>query len=424
MNTETNGTAATENAAENGAPVIPGREEVLNGLAAEVLKTSGDEPALETKVAEPKAKLPAEGEKPKNDLSKTEGQKTDEAGTAGAEPEWSAEKLAWFEKRTAAQTPEEIAAVDATAPEFEAEELAWLKAQETQPEPKAAGEDDHLADDAELKEKLDDATQERINKRIGKEVAKTKEAKAQLEAAVAEVEVLKGKLAAAPVNTAMPAAGPLDAVVDPAGLQKVAGEAEAALDQADDLLIRLDEDPAGVEAELRANKVVLKGADGTEDFSPAQMAKFLKGVKTSADKMLRREVPKRAKFLTDCDAYANEAMTVLPELKDKNSDRRKTFNTVLQNAPWLKQQAHWPRTAAIYALGVEQYMKMQTAKTPAGKPVAKAKRPMPTIIPSPRGQPPATPRTKPNAVTDETINSALSGNREDRLKYIQTLVPA
>jgi hypothetical protein len=412
--------AASTNTADNDAALIPGREEALKAFAAEVMTAGGMPP--ETKVPDEPAKTPAEGEKPADALSQST-EKALETPAAGAEPAWSQDKLDWFASMEAAKTPEEIAAAQAKAPEFTAEEVTWLQSQQAEPAPQG---EDHLAEDAELKGKLDAATQDRINKRIGKEVAKTKEAKEAAEQAQAKITELEAKLASKPaVSPDVPTAGPLSQVVDEAGLKKVITDANAALDQAEDLMTQLEMDPAGVEKLLRELKVELKAADGTEDYSPGKMGSFLKTIQANANRVLRREVPQRAEMLKQADAYAQEALTILPELKDPKSARKLAFNSVLENAPWLKQQPHWPRTAAIYALGLEAYQKLQGAK---GKPAAtavKPKRAIPTVIPSPRGQPAvtATRAAGRSQISDETATKALNGDRKSRLAFIQTLVP-
>ena len=394
---------------DNGA-VTPTREEALKTLGAEVLadfhgaevKTEGDEPAA----------MATEGEKTVA-LSQPE---------TGSEPAWLPEQLAWFNAMEQAKSPEEAAAAQAQQPVFTPEQQAWLQSQaagQPESEPKA---DDHLKDDAELKGKLDEATQERINKRIGKEVAKTKAAHEAAEALKAELETLKQQQAAKPVPGPQPR-GMLDEVQDASQLQQVARQAEQALDLADDLLSRLEDEPDAVETVLRQSQIKLTGQNGEEDFSPTAMKKYLKEVKRNADTTLRRGIPQRQEFLKHADAYANEVLDMVPEIKDAKSERRKLFDQVIQQAPWLKQQPSWPRMAAVYVLGLEAYQKQQQARQQPAKPAVKPRRPVPVMIPAPRGTAPAAPRVPANAVTDDTVNSALAGDRKARMKLIQSLVP-
>jgi hypothetical protein len=415
---------ATENVApvttqENGA-VIPNREEALKAVAADVLNAfpaagegdqapTNEEPAKAQAEAEPKAA----GE---NAVALSQPE-------TGQEPAWTPEQLAWFNAMETAKSPVETAAAQAKQPEFTTEQQAWLKTQAEAPATESEVKtEDHLHDDAELKGKLDEATQERINKRIGKEVAKTKAAQEAAEGLKAELETVKQQAATKPVTGPQPQ-GLLDGVQDATQLQQVAQQAESALDLADDLLSRLEDEPEAVETVLRQSQVKLKGTDGEEDFSPQAMKKYLKEVRRNADTTLRRGIPQRQEFLKQSDAYANEALDVVPELKDAKSERRKLFDQVVQQAPWIKQQPSWARMAAVYVLGLEAYQQQQAAKSQPVKPAVKPKRPVPVVIPAPRGTAPSAPRVNANAVSEDTVQSALSGNRSARLKVIQSLVP-
>jgi hypothetical protein len=427
MSKEKTGSAAPEKTAETTvtkteAPVVPGREEVLKAFASDVLEASG-RPPEPAKAGETAGEKKPEAVAGKPDALSQSDQGKQAKAESKAEPEWSAEKLAWFAAMEAAKTPEEIAAAQAQQPEFDEAELAWLSSQETAAAATPEGEADHLADDPELKGKLDEATQASINKRIGKEVAKTKAAADKLAQLEADLAKAQEDLAAAAKVTALPMpanAGPLADVDSPEKLAGVAQQAETALDQADDLLAQLEADPDAVAEVLKGAKVALKNADGQEEYSPATMGRFLRTVKANADRTLRREVPRRAQFLKSADAYAGEALTMLPELKDAKSERRKVFDSIIQAAPFLKQYPWWPRAVALQALGLEAWQKMQAAAKPAA---AKPKRPIPAKIPSPRAQPAQVRPAKANAVTDETMQAALSGDKKARLKYIQTLVP-
>lgn len=416
---ETNGAAATTKTADEVAIVLPGREEVLKAFAGDILAA---QPGV--KVADDPAVLPGEGEKTKNDLSQTDlGQKTDQAVTA--EPAWTEAQLAWFQQTEKATTAEEKAAAAKAQPAFSAEEVAWLSSQTDEPAKADAvpAVEDHLADEPELKGKLDAKTQERINGRIGKEVAKRKELAEKLAAAETQRADLERQLTERPASPGVQTGGPLETVNTVADVQATAGKATEALEQAEDLLAQLKRNPALVERTLRAAKVELKGEDGADDYSPAQMEDFLTGVKTNADRMLRRELPKRVEFLKQVDTFAAEATTLIPELKDPKSPQRQLANQLLTQFPGLKQMAMWPKAVALAILGMEVEKSRKAAADTAAKP--RAKRPIPTIIPTPRGAAPSItqPKAKSNVVTDETVTAALDGDKNARLKVIQTLVP-
>ena len=416
--------------ADDGASLLPGRAEALKELATNVMEAFPNP----GEVPDAPAQLPAGGEKPKNDLSQ---QPTPDpkkgAGAADqtkpivdtkAEPQWTAEQTAWFAKAEAAKTPEEQAAVQAAAPEFSAEEVASLNGAdntEVAAAPKLEAGEDHLKDDAELKGQLPADVQDRVNRRIGKEVAKSKAAAEQAQQLTAEVEQLRQQLTQRQARPDVPTAGPLEAVVDKATLQAAITNAETALDQADDLMFQLESDPAGVEQVFRKGGLVLKNEAGEEDYSPARMKAQLTAIRRNADRTLRRDVPKRVEFLNTSEAYANEVKAVLPEIFEKGSERRKLFDTTVAAAPWLKSRPSWVREAAVYALGLEAYQKLQGTKaTPAP---AKKKLPIPVKIPSPRGAA-LTPRQPPRGeITPEVETQALNGDKKSRLAIINQYLP-
>jgi hypothetical protein len=421
------GVVDTTKTTEEVAIVVPDRAETLKAIAGDVMKTFADGAEEPKAVETPGEKKPGEVDGKPDALSQSD--KAAEDGKTvtvpATEPAWSQEKLDWFATMEAAKTPEEIEAAQKAQPEFSAEEVEWLKAQNAAAE-QPAGEavEDHIKDDADLKGKLDAPTQERINKRIGKEVAKTKAAAEKAEQLAAENAELKQQLQARPTAAVPANAGPLADVHDTETLQARRHNAETALDQADDLLNRIEDSPADVEAVLREAKVVLKAADGTDDYSPAAMKKYLTGIKRNADRILTRDIPKRLEFLKAADRASTEVFERLPELKDAKSELRKQFDMVVaetkKSAPFVFQLPDWPKALALQTLGLAAWTKMAKG---AAAPAVKPKRPIPVTIPAPRLQPGAVPRAKPNAVTDETATAALNGDRNARLKIISTLVP-
>lgn len=418
MPEEIAGAAASVKAADNGATTISGRAEALKSIAGDVLKSFDQLP--ETVVAAPKAEEASKaGEKPTDVLSQTvAGTKSE----AVAEPAWSPEQTAWFDKMAAAKSPEEQTAAQAEQPEFSEDQRTWLESQEEAAGGEQPAGEDHLAGETELKGKLDVKTQASINARIGKEVAKTKAAQEKAEQLETKVAELTKQLETKPVAGPALADGPLATVQTREQLQAEVQRMEQAVDQADELLAQLESDPGGVEAIMREAKIALKGTDGAEDFSPAAMTKYLKSVRQNADRMLRREVPKRVDYLKQVDAYGGEVLNLLPELKDKASPRNKAYWQILTEAPWLKNMPAWPRMAGIYMLGLEAYQQLQ-AKGKAPAAVVKAKRPVPVTIPSPRGMQPATTRARPTTNSNDLATAALNGDKKARLQYIQTLVP-
>lgn len=282
-------------------------------------------------------------------------------------------------------------------------------------------EENHLEDD--LRQDLPEEVQEKINRRIGKEVAKTKLANEALAAAETRATEAETKLAEA--GSRRPEASkaqPLANIHDPQKLESEKLKAEEAMEQAEDLLAQIEDDPQAVEAALRAAKVELKGADGTEDFSEASMKKFLRAVKTNADRMVRRNIPERLKFLQTADQAATQAVEFVPELKDPKSLQAKLFRQALVDLPQLQQHPQWPLMAVIGVLGRQKLDELIAARK---RPVTPPKRELPVKIPTPRAQPAAAPKGKPAPLDANAIaDGILSGNKSrTRMDYIKTLVP-
>lgn len=366
--------AATETASTTvttDAPVIPGREEVLKHFAREA---SG----LPPETAAP----PPENEEAEHDAAENEA-------------------LSQSESETTAVTEAE---------ETEAEET-----------PEAEVEN-HL--DEELSESLTQEVQERINRRIGKEVAKTKAERIAREALETELAEAKARLEQAPAASTVDRDVPLANIHDPAKLDAEKVKAEQALEQSEDLLLTLEDDPSGVEKALRAAKIELKDENGEDDFSEARMKKFLRGVKTNADRTLRRAIPERARFIEKANQFAGQAMELMPELKDAKSPRAQMFRKVLSENPELQRQPEWALKTAVAVLGMERLNEMLAAKTKAKAPV-KPKRELPVTIPTPRAQAP-TGVPKGKAATDDLNTAAdkiLGGDKSARLSFIKGLVP-
>lgn len=342
--------------------VVPGREEVLKHFAREASGIPPEEP--ETPAAEP------------------------ESETALSQPE----------SETAPETPAEPAAEEAV--------------------------ENHLQDDAELSEALPPEVQEKINRRIGKEVAKTKSEREARESAEARLAEAEARLADRPETPAIKRDAALGHVLDDNALQAEKRKAEDALDQADELLGQIEDDPASVEQALRAAKIELKNEQGEEDYSAGRMKKFLRTARTNADRTLRRSVPERAEFLKEAKAAADKAVELMPELKDAKSDRMKMFRQILKEAPDLQKSPRWPLLALQGVLGAERLQEILDKKSKPAAPAVKPKRELPTVIPAPRAQAPAAPKPKAAAVDIKAAaDRILSGDRSTRLELIKGFVP-
>ena len=151
----------------------------------------------------------------------------------------------------------------------------------------------------------------------------------------AENEKLKAELAAKPVVA--PANSPLDAITDPAKLAEAESTAQSGLEQADDLLAQLRDDPEGVEAVLR--KYLGAGAEGME-LTPAKMREMLRNTKEGFRNTLKA-VPQRKAWL-DARAKAEPiAKSVHPWLNDAEDERTRLFHQTVSQMPVLKQNPAW-----------------------------------------------------------------------------------
>lgn len=285
-----------------------------------------------------------------------------------------------------------------------------------------AAEENHLDDG--LREALPADIQEKINRRISKEVAKTKAEREAREAAEAKLAEAETKEATAPDTTANRSPALAD-IHEPAKLAVEQQRAEEALEQAEELLGNLEDDPLTVERTLRAAKLddrMPRDAAGEPDYTPAGMRKFLGTVKRNADRTLRRDIPKRETFLKQAEVSAQEALAFMPELKDGKSDRTKLFLQVIRDNPEIRNKSNWPVKVAVAVLGLERLDEWKAAKAKTTAP-AKPKTEKPVTIPAPKAQPANVSKTKPTLDANAVADKLLNGERAARLDYIKTLVP-
>lgn len=330
---------------------------------------------------------------------------------AGQETEAQAAETKPAEAETAEQQDDlsQSKAETETEPEAKAEEAE-------QPETTEEGED-------ELKGKLDEHTQQVINKRIAKEVGKTKAEREAREAAEAKLAELQQQLEQQPKPEPVPVrvgSVPLAHVENVAQLQAEQAKARAALKQSEELLDTLEDNPEDVEAALRQSNVVLRDEHGQEDYSVPKMRKFLKGIRRTADDVVTQAIPERAQYLDIQSKAQAKAQEIVPELKDLKSPRYAKFQEVVRAFPQLKTIPDWPMAAAVQVIGLE----VLEAKLKAAQPVvAKAKPPLPVKIPQPKASAPTPKPAKPNQVSEATVQAAIDGDKNARLKVIQSLVP-
>jgi len=165
-------------------------------------------PADEGKEVQPSAKGETDEQGKKREGGKAE---------TPAEPEWSAEQRAWFERRAEAKTPEEIEAAEAEAPEFSAEQKAFLESWQTANAAEGQGAGEGEADEAlpehlnaELKAweakggTLPPSLQKLVDKRIHKIVDERDSHKQRADAAEQQVQELTAQLQSRPAAASAP----------------------------------------------------------------------------------------------------------------------------------------------------------------------------------------------------------------------------
>ena len=152
-----------------------------------------------------------------------------------------------------------------------------------------------------------------------------------------ENERLKAELAAKPVAAT---GGPLDAVSDPTKLAEAEQTAQSGLEQADDLISQLRDDPEGVEQVLRKYLGESAGTVLGETPDANLMRTILRNAKEGFRNTLKA-VPQRKAFL-DARAKAEPiAKKVHPWLSDPEDERTAMVQRFVQQMPALKQNPAW-----------------------------------------------------------------------------------
>jgi hypothetical protein len=320
---------------------------------------------------------------------------------------------------------------EVVSPESETPELA------AEPEPVAdTPEEPVLSQDEEVapvegaaKEESGDGdlspdVQRAIDKRIAKAVAKQKtaeerasEAEARLDELSGQLEELKDRPSLA--NDKQSKDSPVTKAKSLEELHHESQRAEQLLDWSDDMLMKLKSDPDGVSEELRKQKVDLRDQHGEEDYSSEQMDIFLSGLRRSADRTLRRDVPERKGYLEAKEVSDARAKEIFPWMEDEGSQLYKDAQDVMNTLPEIERLPHHKTAAGVFALGLEQLRQIESEQKSNR---AKSSEP-PSVQP---GAPAAAPPVEPNAAPDKG-NDALkswsqTGNEGDFDKFIGTLI--
>lgn len=208
-----------------------------------------------------------------------------------------------------------------------------------------------------------------VKKRIGKAVAKQREAEARAAAAEAKVKELEAKVAepapapeAPPTPIIVPAEDPDDRTAQaasPDDLVKLRREAEAALEW----------------AELNADGV-MDEATGETKYTPAQ----IRQIKVGAQRHLNRYIPQREAFLKERETGRTQARQLFPQLFDSKSAEHHQLQAALRQRPHLARDPH---AELIYGLAMEGLKVIQERVTAAQKPPpAPAAKPKPPPAPT------------------------------------------
>ena len=260
-----------------------------------------------------------------------QAEQIDQTPVEGAEP---------TSEVTEATEPE---SAEATAPEAQAEEATE----------EVPSQDNQLPDD--LKKKID--------KRIGKEVAKRKALEAQLNELKLQVQAAqqnKPAEAAAPIAPLPQGVTPLAQIEDVNGLAALRQQAIDAKRFAQEQLDRDDFEP------VRVGETVLD-------------RRALKTIIRNAEKTIEDDIPQRAQFLQQRAQAQQLAFEKFPFLKDKSTPEYVAAQQAYMQMPWLK---NLPNADWIIGVQIEGLKAMQAREKKSGAKPAKPSVPFSTKPPS------------------------------------------
>lgn len=294
MDKETGVTAAEATAASTATA-----EPTLDDLAAQISGPAKDETdADKGKASKEKAKVPAKSEKEK-DEDKPEPEDEDE-------------------KEEKSESEDEDDSEDDSEDEDESEDEEESDDEDEETDEDEDDEDDLTEAEAAAEKALEKAIENGklplgLRKRLEK-------AEAKVEEAVARAEEAERKMADADKDASRkPVGKDVSDIRTASDLREFEKKSIAVKDFCDDQLEMLETDPASVEAELRANKVSLKSADGEEDYSPATMKRWLLTMRRQARVRLSDEIPQRREEI-EAEAENDKAVAeIYPALKDRKS---------------------------------------------------------------------------------------------------------
>jgi hypothetical protein len=263
--------------------------------------------------------------------------------------------------------------------------------------------------EAEL-EGVSPEVQARIDRRIGKEVRRRKEAAEALEVErgrraelEAEVSRLKGGQGPHAGQTGFADFGPLNGVEGREALQK-------AIDEAWQVKRWAEGNADGV--------TVSDGKGGERDLSAAEV----RDIRQRAEETIFRWGPARERWLAERAQMDAEAVSLFPALKDPKSQFSVLHARVLAEAPWLAGLPARRLVAAVYAKGLLALRAEEAAARGKGGGKAGAGARKPTPQPgAPSGGAPPRPSRKEVAVETTRARAYKTGTEADVAAHLEAL---
>ena len=249
-------------------------------------------------------------------------------------------------KEVATQTPPQEEKIETTEQQSASTEAVETEQPEVETEEEA--HEEVLSQDKGLSPEL----QDKVNKRIGKEVAKRKALEESLEALKAEIETIKASqseevnaLQTAPIYASP--TDPLAHINDAVGLQNEYREAKEIMRIAEDAL-----DTEGVE-------------NGYEFQGQRYTKQQLKTIMREARRTIEDRIPQRAQVLQKRDSYIKAAEETFSWAKDKTSKEYKQAVALMKQDPRLATSVDGLYAAGIYLKGLHA---IEAEKAAASKP--------------------------------------------------------
>ncbi len=256
------------------------------------------------------------------------------------------------EEQSEESEPSEEAAVSAV----EESDTDLSQTETTDAEAEQAAEDVDGDDDG-----LNADVQASVDKRIGKEVRKRKEALEAKEAAESKVAELKAQLeqAEAAVEGASDfSAPPTD--TNPFANLNTLKEVQEEMMRAEQTLEWAEDNPDGA---------LVESKDGDVEYT----AEEVREVKKRASRALRRQLPEQQGYIQARDQMEPQALDAYPWWKDKASSEFQAASQVLRNMPELARFPDYKLVVGDYLNGMVSRMNRNTQKVqPKAKEVKKA----------------------------------------------------